>query len=530
MPSSRPTALLFLLLFLASLSLTSSASNSYSNFTTDHRHQLCKTTPFPDLCLDSLKLSISIASILSCILRSLDSAISAVSSLSPLISNPAIVESQRGALLDCRELHNSTLSSLCRSSSLLRSSSSRAVADARTHLSAALTNRDTCFQGLVGSHGPQAADLVTAWNAAYKYVSNALSLVSHSEGNVHRRRLLAARGFPRWLGRRERRLLESGDYTASAVVTVAADGSGNFTTVGAAVAFAPNNSEERTVIMVRAGVYDENVDIAGYKTNIALLGEGSDVTFIRGSRSVGDGWTTFRSATVAVAGEGFLARDLTIQNIAGPEKYQAVALRINADFSAVYLCTIDGYQDTLYAHSFRQFYRECNVFGTIDFVFGNAAAVFQATNLVAKKPMPGQYNVITSQARDDPDEVTGFSIQNCSVLASDDLAANIGDTKTYLGRPWRLYSTTVFIESYIDDLVDPAGWIQFSPDRGDEGLDTLYYGEYMNSGPGAAVDNRVTWPGFHLMQYEDAYNFTVSVFIYGDMWLDSLSVPYDDGI
>lgn len=232
----------------------------------------------------------------------------------------------------------------------------------------------------------------------------------------------------------------------------------------------------------------------------------------------------------AVSGQGFFARDLTFQNTAGPTKGQAVALRINADLSAVYLCTIDGYQDTLYVHSFRQFYRECDIFGTVDFIFGNAAVIFQGCNLVAKKPMPMQTNIVTAQSRNDPNENTGISIQNCSVLASDDLASDMEGTKTYLGRPWRPYSTVVYIESYIDDLVDPAGWTKWSQDSGDEGLDTLYYGEYVNSGPGAGTDKRVTWPGFHLMDYDDAYNFTVSEFIYGDMWLDFDSVPYDDGI
>lgn len=204
-----------------------------------------------------------------------------------------------------------------------------------------------------------------------------------------------------------------------------------------------------------------------------------------------------------------------------------MALRINADLAAVYHCIIDGYQDTLYVHSFRQFYRECDIYGTIDFIFGNAAVIFQGCNIVAKMPLPGQSNVITAQSRDDPDEDTGISIQNCSVVASDDLAYSNVSTKTYLGRPWRIHSRAVYIESYLDGLVDPAGWTEWS---GDEGLDTLYYGEYMNGGPGSGTEGRVSWPGYHVMDYDDASNFTVSEFIYGDEWLDSTSFPYDDGI
>lgn len=229
----------------------------------------------------------------------------------------------------------------------------------------------------------------------------------------------------------------------------------------------------------------------------------------------------------AVSGDGFLARDLSIENSAGPEKHQAVALRVNADFTAFYRCGFYGYQDTLYVHSFRQFYRECDIYGTIDFIFGNAAVVFQASNIVSRMPMPNQFTVITAQSRDTPDEDTGISIQNCSILATDDLHSNSSTIKSYLGRPWRVYSRTVFLVSYIDDHIDPTGWTKWS---GDEGLDTLYYGEYDNYGPGSGTENRVTWPGFHVMDYYEAYNFTVSELISSQEWLDSTAVPYDDGI
>jgi pectin methylesterase-like acyl-CoA thioesterase len=228
-----------------------------------------------------------------------------------------------------------------------------------------------------------------------------------------------------------------------------------------------------------------------------------------------------------VSGEGFLARDITIKNTAGPAKGQAVALRVNADLVALYRCTIDGYQDTLYVHSFRQFYRECNILGTIDFIFGNAAVVFQGCNIIAKVPMAGQYNVITAQSRDDPNEETGISIQNCSIVASEDLSSNSVAIKTYLGRPWKNYARTVYIESFIDGLVDPAGWTEWI---GDQGLDTLYYGEYANTGPGSNTDARVTWPGYHIMEYDDAASFSASNFIYGDDWLGATSIPYDNEI
>ncbi|GJU33643.1 probable pectinesterase/pectinesterase inhibitor 12 [Tanacetum coccineum] len=274
------------------------------------------------------------------------------------------------------------------------------------------------------------------------------------------------------------------------------------------------------------GLYEENVEIPAYKTNIVLLGEGNDITIISGNRSMVDGWTTFRSATVAVSGEGFLARDIGFYNMAGAEKHQAVALRINADLAAVYRCVISGYQDTLYVHSFRQFYRECDIYGTIDYIFGNAAVVFQGCNIISRLPAPGQFTVIAAQSRDSPDQQTGMSFQNCSILATEDLHGN--SVKSYLGRPWKPYSRTVFIESYIDDLIDPKGWVHWSGEE--QGLDTLYYGEYDNIGPGSRVDDRVQWPGHHVMDISEASNFTVSELISGQEWLDSTSFPYDDWV
>ncbi|XP_065622749.1 probable pectinesterase/pectinesterase inhibitor 12 isoform X2 [Quercus suber] len=185
---------------------------------------------------------------------------------------------------------------------------------------------------------------------------------------------------PKWISRKSKsraRILES-EYDPNKVLTVAADGTGNFTTITGAINFAPNNSNVKTIVYVKQGVYVENVEIPSNKPNIFLRGEGTDATKITGNRSVGDGWTTFRSATL-VSGDGFLARDITIENIAGEEKHQAVALRVNADFAALYRCHINGYQGILYVHSFRQFYQECDVLGTIDFVLGECSGGISRT-------------------------------------------------------------------------------------------------------------------------------------------------------
>jgi pectinesterase len=230
----------------------------------------------------------------------------------------------------------------------------------------------------------------------------------------------------------------------------------------------------------------------------------------------------------AVVGNNFLGRDLTIENSAGPSKHQAVALRVGADLSAFYRCSFVGYQDTLYVHSLRQFFRDCDIYGTIDFVFGNAAVVLQGCNLYARKPLPNQSNIFTAQGREDPNQNTGISIHRCKVAAASDLAAAGGSTKTYLGRPWKKYSRTVVMQSEIDALVDPAGWLEWN---GNFALDTLYYGEYMNTGAGAGTAGRVKWKGYRVItSAAEAGAFTVGSFIDGNFWLSGTSIPFTTGL
>ncbi|EMS63917.1 putative pectinesterase/pectinesterase inhibitor 41 [Triticum urartu] len=231
----------------------------------------------------------------------------------------------------------------------------------------------------------------------------------------------------------------------------------------------------------------------------------------------------------AVLGQGFVAVNMTFRNTAGPAKHQAVALRSGADLSTFYQCSFEGYQDTLYTHSLRQFYRACDVYGTVDYVFGNAAVVFQDCTLYNRLPMAGQSNTVTAQGRSDPNQNTGTTIQGCSIVAAPELAANTAfATTTYLGRPWKMYSRTVIMQSDVAGLVDPAGWMPWS---GDFALATLYYAEYDNSGAGSDTSRRVNWPGYHVLNSTvDAGNFTVANMVLGDFWLPQTGVPFTVGL
>ncbi|KAF2304231.1 hypothetical protein GH714_028757 [Hevea brasiliensis] len=149
-------------------------------------------------------------------------------------------------------------------------------------------------------------------------------------------------------------------------------------------------------------------------------GDGMGATVISGNRNFIDGWTTFRSATFAVSGRGFIARDITFENTAGAAKHQAVALRSDSDLSVFFRCEVRGHQDTLYTHTMRQFYRECRI-RDVDFIFGDATAVFQDCQILAKKGLPSQKNTITAHGRKDPNQPTGYSFQFCNITADIDL-------------------------------------------------------------------------------------------------------------
>lgn len=312
---------------------------------------------------------------------------------------------------------------------------------------------------------------------------------------------------------------------------VAADGSGDYTTVTTAVAATPPKSTKRHAIHVKTGLYEEILNISVDTWNLTLVGDGMKVTIISGNQNFHDGIHTSKTATISVFGKGFIARDLTIQNTAGAAKQQAVALMSLSDHSAVYRCAIKGYQDTLYARSGKQFYRECHISGTVDFIFGNAAAVFQKCTILARLPLPKQKNTITAQGRKKADDATGFSFQFCTVAADDDLSHGAGATvETYLGRPWEAYSRVVFMKCSISDVVHPKGWLPWE-DKPNSTLDPLYYGEYSNNGLGANVGGRVNWGGFHVIRdASEAGKFTVESFIQGNEWLPGTGVDYTPGL
>lgn len=222
-----------------------------------------------------------------------------------------------------------------------------------------------------------------------------------------------------------------------------------------------------------------------------------------------------------------MAKGIGFENTAGPEKHQAVALRVQSDRSIFYNCQMDGYQDTLYAHTYRQFYRDCSISGTIDFIFGNSAVVFQNCKMIVRKPMENQRCIVTAQGRKDRHERTAIIIQNCTITSEPDYVPLKAKLPSFLGRPWKEYSRTFVFQSQIDDIIHPDGWL---PWVGDFGLRTCFYTEFDNRGPGAVKTNRVKWKGIKTITAEHAQKFTAQRFIQGDRWIKGTGVPYTPGL
>ncbi|EEC74127.1 hypothetical protein OsI_09190 [Oryza sativa Indica Group] len=262
---------------------------------------------------------------------------------------------------------------------------------------AALTNQGTCGDSLAAVPDPAARSAVRARVAALEqFIGTALALHAKLNGGSGSSSPAPPNraAFPSWVTMHDRHLISSPASTIAPDAVVALDGSGMHTSISDAIAAVtapppahhPTSSGggagSRKVIYVKAGRYEESVSITSKQKNVMLLGDGKGKTVISGHQSVAGGYTTYASATVAAMGSGFIAKGLRIVNSAGPGKGQAVALR-----------------DTLYVHSNRQFYAADDISGTVDFIFGNAAAVIQGCEIRARRPGPGQEDTVTAQGR-----------------------------------------------------------------------------------------------------------------------------------
>ncbi len=302
-------------------------------------------------------------------------------------------------------------------------------------------------------------------------------------------------------------------------LTVAKDGSGNYRTIQEAINATRDLGKVTVKILIKKGVYHEKIIVASWKTNISLIGESRDSTIITyedfsgklntgGTDAFGkDKFTTYTSYTMLVQGNDFSAENLTIQNTAG-RVGQAVALHVEGDRVVIKNCKILGNQDTLYAtkENSRQYYDNCYIEGTTDFIFGEAIAVFQ--NCIIKSLVNSYITAASTRQA----QQFGYVFFDCKLIA--DTAAK----KVYLGRPWRSYAKTVFIRCEIGSHIVPEGW---DPWKGDamfpDKEKTSFYAEYKNKGAGANVSGRVPWS--KQLTDKEARSYTIKNILGGnDNW------------
>ncbi|QHN77066.1 Pectinesterase [Arachis hypogaea] len=333
-------------------------------------------------------------------------------------------------------------------------------------------------------------------------------------------------GFPTWLSAADRKLLQDVNNVRPNVV-VAKDGSGQFKTVLEAINSYPKNYTGRYIIYVKAGVYDEYITVDKKFKNLFIYGDGNTKTIITGRKNFHEGTKTMRTSTFSTNADDFIAKSIAFENTAGAEGHQAVALRVQGDRSAFFDCAMRGYQDTLYAHAHRQFYRNCEISGTIDFIFGYGTTLIQNSRIIVRKPMSNQQNIVVADGTDQKNMPTGIVLQNCEIMADAALYPDRLTVRTFLARPWKAFSRAVFIENNIGDLIQPQGYIPWNPPT-EANTDNCYFAEFGNTGAGANAGARAKFAK-GLINKNTAAKYLAEPWIQASTWVPATGISYDAG-
>lgn len=263
-------------------------------------------------------------------------------------------------------------------------------------------------------------------------------------------------------------------------IVVSRDGTGNFRTLQEAIESARAFMDYTVTIYVKNGVYKEKVIVPSWVENIDIIGEDRDKTIITYDDHANiNKMGTFRTYTVKVEGSDITFKNLTIENNAA-QLGQAVALHTEGDRLKFINCHILGNQDTIYtgAKFTRLYFKDCYIDGTTDFIFGPSTALFEDCIIHSKR------NSYVTAASTPKEAKYGYVFKHCK------LTAEPGVDKVYLGRPWRPYAYTLFIECELGKHIVLAGWHNWGKQSNEE---TARYMEYKNTGEGANASERVAW-------------------------------------
>ncbi|GFQ01977.1 pectinesterase 4 [Phtheirospermum japonicum] len=294
-------------------------------------------------------------------------------------------------------------------------------------------------------------------------------------------------------------------------------------TIVQAVGAYPPNHNGRFIIYIKAGLYEEQVTVPQSCPNLFIYGDGIGQTIVTGDKF---GSNPTITTTFANEARGFIARGITFRNTAGPNGHPAPAFRSQGDETALFECSFESCQDTLQYQQFKQYYGNCLIYGTIDFIFGKGEAVIQNSAIIVRKPGNTQISVITADGREVSNGSGGLVIQNCNISRDESLIEP--NVKTYLGRPWKTFARTVVMESYLDEFIAPEGWMVWNNESYHE---TCQVFEYSNRGPGANTERRSKlFLNFKVLKTTEAANFTTNSFIAGESWLPETCIPYSPGL
>ena len=280
---------------------------------------------------------------------------------------------------------------------------------------------------------------------------------------------------------------------------VDAAGKGNFKTIKEAFDAVPDFRKVTTTIFIKNGLYKEKLVLAGSKKMVKITGESLDKTIITyddyaAKKNIfGEEKGTSGSASFYVYGDDFTAENITFQNSSGPVG-QAVAVQVIGDKAHFKNCRFLGFQDTLYTYGYgsRQFYENCYIEGTTDFIFGSATSVFKSCEIYCKKG--GMF--ITAASTPDSTKY-GYVFIDCEIKGEN-------GASYFLGRPWRPYAKVVFINSDLEAFIKPEGWDPWGKESNKQ---TAFYAEYQNKGLGFKPDERVKWS--RQLSKEEAKSYTL---------------------
>ena len=268
--------------------------------------------------------------------------------------------------------------------------------------------------------------------------------------------------------------------------TVAQDGSGNYTSVQAALDAVESGNSKPVSIFIKNGLYKEVIIVDARKNFVTLIGEDKEKTILIFDNHAGtklpngDTLNTWTCASFFVYGNDFHAENLTFENNAGFTAGQAVALRVEGNRASFKNCRITGFQDALFlsGSGVKHYFRDCYVEGTTDFIFGAATAVFENCRVHSKK------NSHITAASTNSIIPFGFVFFDCTLTADSNI------NKVSLGRPWSPTASVTYINCRMEKHIIPEGWNNWKNPANEA---TARYAEYKSSGPGANAAARVSW-------------------------------------